>query len=889
MKTFVSPFNALIRSRYTFALLLFFVSGLATMAQPRSETAAAALAAQFLQVQKGGTACPQMRLVARQRVSQQIRRTIERPLEGFALQPGFYVFNEEAGHGFVIVGADARQEDILAYALEGSFDADDIPCGMALLLEQYNHEFQSVQSQVASLHAPRRIQTTPVTPIIKAKWGQNEPFNNYCPMDPATNKRCVTGCVATAMAQVMYHYRYPSSPADSVVNYVSQQNEQKIGITKRLSSLALKWSEMIPVYESGNYTTSQGNAVASLMYAAGLSVHMSYGSKESSSFCSDEAYALINFFGYNPNLKYLKKNYYPDATWMELIQKELSAGRPILYGGFGPEDNEGKRAGHAFILDGIDGSGRCHFNWGWSGNYQTSGSSYIYFSLTSLKPGSHNYTYNQEMVIGISTQKMGSHEMVFYAEEFDIEGWQQGFNVGDVAVFSCPAHCYDAYSNTFHTPIPCYLTFGMKNANNLDGKLTLLNDLIDEDYRLFRNGWGPNSFKRKVTFDAARFKEGESYYLYPAVLNAQASTWYNIHTRGGQSDYYVARVKNGKIYLGQGAVPSLPNEGPNISFVSQTSSNSNLSKMKAGDRIYLNVVFKNAGSTVTTDTRVRIFNAGLQGISYTAGVSHEFKGGGTQTSVDMTCTLPEMADGDYYATIQYYRSWTDEQTWIYNKTFLVPFTVANGSGSSTEMSVATSAAGYATFYDSSTSYLLPSGLTAYVVSAASGGSLTYTSIASGSQSGVIPKGVAVMLKGTGSTTYKLQSTNASASYTGANLLRGSDVSTTTSASGSGYLFYKLSYGHSGSAYSDVFGWYWGAANGGAFTIPGHKAWLALKESTTRADFFSLDGSDGATGIEDLDNGQWMMEDAEIYNLGGQRLSKPRRGVNIINGKKVLVK
>ena len=869
------------------ALLL---SSVAAWSQPRSESEAREVAARFMADELGVKKRPLLNMVARQRVSRQIRQRLERPLEGYALGSGFYVFNAEDGHGFVIVGADARQEEILGYAAEGSFDADDIPCGLAMLLEQYNREYEGVQQQGTSLQAPRRIQTTPVSPLIKSEWGQNTPYNNYCPMDPATDKRSITGCVATAMSQIMYYHRYPSSPADSVVNYVSEFDEsRKIGLTKRLSTLPLNWGSMLDIYKDVNYSSAQGNAVAALMYAAGLSVHMDYSSKESSSKTADAAYALIYFFGYNKNLKYVKKDYYSNETWIDMIQKELSAGRPIVYSGRTPKDDEGNSSGHAFILDGIDASGRCHFNFGWNGNYQRTDAGYAYYALSSVKPGSHNYSYEQKMIVGIQKETTGTHEMVFYADEFKIEGWKQGFNVGDVAVFACPAYCYDSHTNTYHTPVPCYLAFGMKDATNLEGKLTLLNSVTNNEYFLFKNGWGSKGFKQNVTFDATRFKEGGTYYLYPAVLNGQKNTWYNIHTLGAKSDFYVARVKNGKIYLGQGEVPSLPNDSPNISYVSQTSSNSNLSKMKPGDRISLTAVFKNSGSTVTTDTRVRIFNSDIQGVTNTSTVSKEFKGAGAQTQVDLSITLPELADGDYYATIQFYRSWTDDPSWRYNKDFLVPFTVSTSSSSTKEMKVTTSAAGYATFYDSSTSYTLPSGLTAYVVSSASGGTLSYTSIAKGSQSGIVPKGVPVMLEGGSSTTYTLVSTTQSASYTGSNLLRGSDMSTTTTASGSGYLFYKLSYGHSSSAYSNVFGWYWGAANGGAFTIGGHKAWLAVKESSTRADFFAIDETDG---IEGLTPNLSPLGEGSRYDLSGRRITSDRQmpgGVIIINGKKVLVK
>ncbi len=198
----------------------------------------------------------------------------------------------------------------------------------------------------------------------------------------------------------------------------------------------------------------------------------------------------------------------------------------------------------------------------------------------------------------------------------------------------------------------------------------------------------------------------------------------------------------------------------------------------------------------------------------------------------------------------------------------------------TSFTITTSNAGYATFYDSQDNYSLPSGLTAQVVTGVSGGKLTYRTL-TGS---VVPKGTAVMLKGSGNRTYTLTSTTESASYSGTNCLRGSDNATTTT--GDGY-HYKLCYGSSGSSLSNVFGWYWGASNGGAFRMDGHKAWLVLPKSSTRAEGFTVEGD--ATSIDDLqiDDSRF---DNSVYDLMGRRMNQPmRKGLYIQNGKKVIKK
>jgi len=197
----------------------------------------------------------------------------------------------------------------------------------------------------------------------------------------------------------------------------------------------------------------------------------------------------------------------------------------------------------------------------------------------------------------------------------------------------------------------------------------------------------------------------------------------------------------------------------------------------------------------------------------------------------------------------------------------------------TPYTITTAAAGYATFYDSNSAYALPSELTAQVVTGFANNKLVYETIGS-----TVPKGVAVMLTSTNkrAASYTLNPTSSSATYAGTNLLHGNDAATTTA--GNGY-HYKLSYGKSGSLQSNVFGWYWGAQNGGSFQIDGHKAWLVLPTSAnTRS--FTIDGE--STGITLVENGGG--DEAAYYDLQGRRISRPTtKGVYIVNGKKVTIK
>ena len=150
---------------------------------------------------------------------------------------------------------------------------------------------------------------------------------------------------------------------------------------------------------------------------------------------------------------------------------------------------------------------------------------------------------------------------------------------------------------------------------------------------------------------------------------------------------------------------------------------------------------------------------------------------------------------------------------------------------------------------------------------------------------MVPAGTAVMLKSDNKRggSFILQPTGVGGFFIGENLLEGSDEATTTTASGD-CLFYKLAFGHSNSDKSNVFGWYWGAEGGAAFQIEGHRAWLAIPKAKASARGYSLEGD--ATGINRVAaDGQ----KGEYYNLKGQRVAAPTKGLYIINNKKVVIK
>ncbi|MCR4603181.1 MAG: hypothetical protein K5683_06590, partial [Prevotella sp.] len=225
---------------------------------------------------------------------------------------------------------------------------------------------------------------------------------------------------------------------------------------------------------------------------------------------------------------------------------------------------------------------------------------------------------------------------------------------------------------------------------------------------------------------------------------------------------------------------------------------------------------------------------------------------------------------------------TDRVGWNEPKELKPEKTITSGGSSTVTYDLAVAEAGYATFFDSQSNYALPAGLKASTVSGINGGQLSYQAL-SGS---IVPKGTAVLIEATSkkAATYTLTSTSDAASFSGENMLHGSDVATTTTADGNN-VFYKLAYGPSGTALAKSFGWFWGAQQGAAFSIDAHRAWLAVpKAAGARA--YLISGEQA--GVEEFEKDP--SANRHYTDLQGRTIEKPTQpGIYFVNGRKVVVK
>jgi hypothetical protein len=313
----------------------------------------------------------------------------------------YYVFNNGKDNGFIIVSGDDKAAPVLGYSDSGSFDANDIPDGMRYWLDCYAEQMQYLRSHPESAYvAPRSRPNVFITPLLTCKWNQNSPFNNMCPTYGTAQNHAVTGCVATATAQVMYYHKWPQQGSSEFTYVCNVNGEGEQTLSADFGSTTYDWNNMLDYYAPNGYSEAEGNAVATLMSHVGIASHMEYGSISSTAtYAAMEALRL--YFGYNSGMRIYNRITMNAAQWDSLLMNELLNARPIIFSAATP-----KGGGHCFVLDGINADGYYHINWGWGGVSDG------YFLITALSPsdqgiGSYEGGYNasQQIVANVYPDK----------------------------------------------------------------------------------------------------------------------------------------------------------------------------------------------------------------------------------------------------------------------------------------------------------------------------------------------------------------------------------------------------------------------------------------------------------------------------------------------------
>ena len=349
----------------------------------------------------------------------------------------YYVFNATDNSAFVIVAGDDRAEEILAYG-EGIIDMSNLPCNLRWMLNTYKEQIEWLHAhpQVAVERAPVASDEI-IAPMLTCIWSQSEPYYNMCPI--YQEEYCVTGCIATAMAQVMYYWKYPAA-TPSLGSYTTRTHRIQV---EAIPSQPLHWENMIDSY-SGAYTQEQGDAVAVLMRYCGQSSNMDYSPDGSGSYVRQQLQG-VRAFGYR-SASMIDRSDYDIEDWERLMLEDLRAGRPILYSG-----NDPLGGGHAFVLDGyLDG--KYHINWGWAATGNG------YFALGAFNVRSYAFNSSQQMLHNVYPSNQQEPQAGF---DLESDGLFYRLNdEGNAVQVSFKDSQFDSYQG--HVTIPDHIDYNGK-------------------------------------------------------------------------------------------------------------------------------------------------------------------------------------------------------------------------------------------------------------------------------------------------------------------------------------------------------------------------------------------------------------------------------------------
>lgn len=323
---------------------------------------------------------------------------------------GLYIFNAANGEGWVIVSAEDSAMPILGYSDKGSFRTDNQPANLRAWIGGYSRELQKASqqriaqsSEVKALWktAGYRTKSAEGKYLETPAYDQESPYNLKCPnvKESGRTYQALTGCVATAMAEVIRYHEWPEKGSGTIGGYsYTSDYGQTVNIPSfSIDSHGYNYT-LMPFSYSGSETTAQNDAISQLMYDCGVMVEAAYNyGSGTGAYSENIVSALSEHMGYSASAQHIYRQAYTDAEWTKLVQKEINEGRPIIYSGV---DSEG--GGHQFVCDGYDTRDYVHINWGWSG------ASNGYFTLNLKIPGQYTFSEDQTMIVGLEPDKSGN-------------------------------------------------------------------------------------------------------------------------------------------------------------------------------------------------------------------------------------------------------------------------------------------------------------------------------------------------------------------------------------------------------------------------------------------------------------------------------------------------
>ena len=439
-------------------------------------------------------------------------------LKGSSQDGCYYVFNIGTNEGFVIVSGDDRTPAVLGYSDKGSFDMDRLPSNVAAWLEGYADQIRYLRKKASAeptapvsvrsdaplmtmTRAPWAVKKEPrpaISPMITSKWDQFSPFNDLCPV--VDGQHCVTGCIATALAQIMYYHKWPQAATTEIPGYTVKGKSVSY---PGLPATTFNWAAMTDNPATG---TPAGDAVAKLMQYCAFGCQADFGIDNTSIYNNEPENALKNYFHYGAGVKYVERQTYSNENWESLIYTELEANRPVLYTGQSYVAELDGKVGHAFVVHGYDGNGYYAVNWGWGQSVDQDG----YYLLDAMDPadlgaggGVGGYNYDQTAIIGISkddveTYQVTDEQVVLTTTAITLINDEYVLSGGYYAViFNC--EFVNFLSNTYEFD----LNFKLYKDNEYQGFLLNAGDLRNtlppmyyiNQINLYLPAWSPGKYK----------------------------------------------------------------------------------------------------------------------------------------------------------------------------------------------------------------------------------------------------------------------------------------------------------------------------------------------------------------------------------------------------------
>lgn len=451
--------------------------------------------------------------------------------------PAFYIFNSTDSAGFVIVSGDDAFPSIVGYSDKDIVGTDrPLPDGLHLYLEAYTRYVEDVRQ--GRIEAPVLTEDTAeptviVEPLIECEWGQSDPFNYYCP------EGYPVGCVATAMAQIMYHYKWPETGTGKASYSWNGKT-----LAEDFSTHTYDWSAMKKTAASNRLGKAR-DAVARISYDCGVATQMNYGAGGSGTYDDLAMVAFYKFFGYTASTIDIVRRDCCNSTeeWERIIRKELDALRPIQFSAASPTGEGSDAAGHSFIVDGYDSNGFVHVNWGWNG----SGDGFYDMSLMDVD--NYQFYLKQSAIIGIvpNYEYKESKRKQFRLHITEGPVVSEGYAPATANEFSVrfsSVYNYSASTRVY------YFGLGIfdKNGNFLDDVSvysTEKNKLILQGFYGY-SAYGPMTCKLPKTYP-----DGD--YIFRAISKEDGyDKWVLTETEGGDNNNLLrAHIHSGKIHFNE--------------------------------------------------------------------------------------------------------------------------------------------------------------------------------------------------------------------------------------------------------------------------------------------------------------------------------------------------